>query len=528
MKESKRIVSRGIMQAPLLFTGLLAFSFLASLVLQRSWPTRVLPTPHICVCRFCFLPKTESLPGSVVARFHDGGLDRGRIAHLLHQPFREIINANTHDVTIFFAPSIPVENVLAALRQDPSVVFAEPNETMHATYTPNDPYLDKEYDSSAGPVNQWHLRKISAPEAWDHTRNVRSNLRLAIIDTGIDDTHPDLIQVMARDSKGNLVGHNTIQPGVWPRDDNGHGTHCAGIAAAETDNGVGIAGVGFRSFSVVPVKVLSAGGGGTEQTVADGITWAADNNCRVLSLSLGAPSYSQAIQDAVNYAWSKGSIIVAAAGNSGGAVGYPGGGLHVVGVSATDSRDHLAVFSSRGDGVSIAAPGVKVLSTMPSYPTRSGLKLNYDALSGTSMACPVISGVIATLLAYQPTLSPTEAVQRVEAAADNIGKTANGGWDLRFGHGRVNLNAAITNDSRGAKVGSIHGQVVNAQGAAVVGVPVNCKGRTVTTGPDGMFRFPNLAPGEYRLQASGSQSGEVDVAVVAGADANAPLPISGS
>ena len=474
-----------------------------------------------------------TVPGVVLARFKDNGLDPDRIARDLSQllaaiptahssPLEEI-NPDTHDVTIYLDGRVPVGAAIADLKRDSSVVFAEPDGICKASFVPNDPYYDENYDSYDGPIDQWFLRTIDGPKGWDLLRKVDSQVCLAIIDTGVDYTHPDLQNVMARNSKGDLVGRSFVPGTESSIDDHGHGTHCAGIADADTDNGIGVAGVGFQSFRIVPAKVLNAGGAGHWDWIANAITWCADNGCRVESMSLGGGPYSQAMQDAINYAWSKGVIVVAAAGNSASsAPGYPAGCNHVVAVSATDSDDHLAKFSNFGNPIAVGAPGVKVLSTLPSYPctiNRSGRKINYDSLSGTSMACPVVAGILASLIAYQPTLTPTDAVDRLEATADNIAKAPKGGWEAQFGHGRVNLDRALRNDRRTSSVGCFYGQVTGAGGIAVSNARVRCGSLSLTTRADGMFRFANLKPASYSLSAtSGSRKGQVSATIVPGVD----------
>nr|MDQ2730742.1 S8 family serine peptidase [Armatimonadota bacterium] len=390
------------------------------------------------------------------------------------------------------------------------------------------PHYDEPYDSREGPVDQWYLPKISAPAAWDTLKGTHSNIRLAIIDTGIDYTHPDLKNLMARDSKGTMVGKSFIRGKPDYLDDNGHGTHCAGIANAETDNNTGVAGVGFNSFRLVAAKVLTGKGFGQVDWISNAITWCADNGCRVESMSLGGGSYSQAMQDAVNYAWKKHVLVIAAAGNSRSpAPGYPAGNNHVVAVSATDRDDRLAVFSNYGTPISVGAPGVSILATMPTYEcdlSRRGLKLNYDSLAGTSMACPVVAGTFAALLAYQPSLTPTEAVQRVEQTADNTASAPNGGWEMQFGHGRVNLSNALLNNTRQALVGCFYGQVTNSRGGALMGAAVKCGGRQVQTRDDGMFRIANLAPGSYTVDATvDGKSTSEKATIVAGADVNVTI-----
>ncbi|MCA1596736.1 MAG: S8 family serine peptidase [Chloroflexi bacterium] len=409
-------------------------------------------------------------------------------------------------------------------------MFAEPDYILQAFHTPNDPYLSENYESSRGPLKQWYLTKIQAPEAWDKLKSVDSQLRLAIIDTGIDIDHPDLKDRIARDSKGQLVGRNFVNPRQPPKDDNGHGTHCAGIACATTDNKIGVAGVGFNSFKLVPAKVLTKKGYGELGWIARAITWAADSGCRVESLSLGGGQYSQALQDAVNYAWKKGTIVIAAAGNSNSSrPGYPAGCYHVVAVSATDQNDVRAGFSNFGTPISVGAPGVAILSTMPTYPCdlsrNHGFKANYDGLNGTSMACPVVSGIVGALLAYQPSLDAADAVRRLEQTADNTARARNGGWEANFGHGRVNLANVILDRSRGATVGSFYGQVVD-RGLPVAKATVKCGEISVTTQTDGMFRLPNYPAGSHKIEViADDKKAAVNAEIIPGADSCVVIPI---
>jgi thermitase len=484
----------------------------------------------------------DCVPGKVLVRFSDGRLDQDRVNSALRtatihtfgaqtafpnervQETTEAIDSDTHDITLKFWPGIKVDDVVQALRQDPGVVFAEPDYIYRLLLTPNDPYYDEPYDSTRdGAIDQWYLRAIHAPEAWERLQNVHSDLRLAIIDTGVDGTHPDLKDMIARDNKGNVIGKSFVTGKKTPLDDNGHGTHCAGIADAATNNGLGIAGVGCNAFKLVPAKVMTSRGYGEVGWIARSITWAADQGCRVESMSLGGPMYSQALQDAINYAWQKKVVVVAAAGNAGSSdPGYPAGCNHVVAVSATDPQDRMAYFSNFGMSVSVGAPGVAILSTLPTYPcelTRLGFREGYDSLNGTSMACPVVAGMMAALLAIEPGLSPGQAVQRLEQTADNVGGAPGGGWSRQFGSGRVNLGRAILNQPRPATLGSFYGQVVDSRGRPCRGAVVKCSGQSATTLESGMFRLENLAAGQYTLDVSaGAQHCQIKSEIVPGAD----------
>src|SRR5581483_10497467 len=178
-----------------------------------------------------------------------------------------------------------LSRAMSRMSQLDGVAFAEPNYLAEAYFTPNDPNFG----------SQWALPKISAPQAWDLAPG-SSAVKIAIIDTGVDLTHPDL-------SGKILPGYDFVNSDTVAQDDNGHGTHCAGIAAAITNNSAGIAGVGYNC-SIMPVKVLNSSGSGTYAAIVDGIVWATDHGANVISMSLGGSSGSSALQDAVDYAWS--------------------------------------------------------------------------------------------------------------------------------------------------------------------------------------------------------------------------------
>jgi thermitase len=201
------------------------------------------------------------------------------------------------DVRVISVPQNQAVEKVRAYSAEKIVKFAEPDYIAKAILTPNDTYF----------TNQWGMTKIQAPEAWIVTTG-SSDVKMAILDTGIDQDHPDLASKIVANK--NLTTSSTVD------DLYGHGTHCAGIAAAITDNGIGVAGVGFNT-SLMNVKVLDDSGSGQYSWIANGITWAADNGAKVISMSLGGSSGSYTLQNAVNYAWNKGVVVVAAAGNNG-------------------------------------------------------------------------------------------------------------------------------------------------------------------------------------------------------------------
>lgn len=324
------------------------------------------------------------------------------------------------------------EDVRAFLLSLPGVRYVERNYLAFACNQPNDPLF----------AHQWGLMKIQASAAWAQWQPQRT-VYIAILDTGIDATHPDLAQKMRRHNNGAVYGYNAFSSGSDTQDWNGHGTHCAGIAAAHTHNGVGIAGVAGGSVSLasasqavqlMPVKVLNDQGYGSFADVARGIVWAADNGAHIISLSLGGTVGTQQLADAVNYAWARGCLIVAAAGNNGtNAPFYPAYYENALAVAATDPNDRLTEFSQYGAWVDIAAPGAAILSTIPGG--------GYSSWSGTSMACPHVAGAAALIWSCVPSLTNQQLRQVLENHADPCLPYWFDG--IGAGKGRLNLARAL-------------------------------------------------------------------------------------
>jgi len=311
-----------------------------------------------------------------------------------------------------------VRDLLLAL---PGVRYVERN---YLVFTCNDPLSSQ----------QWGLTRIQAAQAWAIATPQRT-VYLAIIDTGVDATHPDLAQRVRRYSNGTVYGYNTQLNNANTHDFHGHGTHCAGIAAAHTGNGIGIAGVASTApVQIMPVKVLNDQGIGTMTDVARGIIWAADNGAQVLSLSLGGNAGTQQLADAVNYAWNRGCVVVAAAGNNGSnAPFYPAAYENALAVAASDPNDRLTDFSQYGTWVDIAAPGSSILSTVPGN--------RYEAWSGTSMACPHVAGAAALIWSCVPSLTNQQLRLALENNADPVQSYWFGG--IGEGKGRLNLYRAL-------------------------------------------------------------------------------------
>jgi subtilisin family serine protease len=278
---------------------------------------------------------------------------------------------------------------------------------------------------------QYGLHQIRALDGWGYSTGSESII-IAIVDTGIDLAHPDLADKI-------IPGYDFVNNDPIPQDDHGHGTHVAGIAAAVTNNGIGIAGVSWGA-RLLPVKVLNEQGWGYTSAIAAGIVWAADRGARVINLSLGGPA-STTLREAVNYAVGKGALVVAAAGNSGNSTpNYPGAYPAAISVAATDSTNRRASFSNFGPFVDLAAPGVSIYSTVPTGSCDLCHPSGYRALSGTSMATPMVAGVLAILAGLAPEASPAGLRAAVEQSALDLGPA---GRDDEYGFGLVQLDAAI-------------------------------------------------------------------------------------
>ena len=313
-----------------------------------------------------------------------------------------------------------VEEKLAKIYNSlPFVEYAEPNYVAKALLIPNDPYFS----------SQWGLTKIQAPEGWDLTTG-SSQVKIAIIDTGIDKDHPDLT--------GKIVNRANLTTTRSDDDLNGHGTHVAGIAAAITNNRVGVAGTGFDA-SLMSVKVLNDSGSGYYSWIANGIKWAADNGAKVINLSLGGSSSSKTLEEAVNYAWNKGVILACAAGNDGvSSPLYPAYYQNCLATAATDKSDIKTSWSNYGSWVDVAAPGLEIFSTLPNHNARLTKTKNYGSLSGTSMATPFVAGLAGLLAGKNSNLNNVQIRNMIEENADKISGTG-----TYWAAGRINAYKSV-------------------------------------------------------------------------------------
>ncbi|QBQ54544.1 S8 family serine peptidase [Nitrosococcus wardiae] len=327
-----------------------------------------------------------------------GATSKGRIGPL-----------NVHIVNV---PEQAEDAVARALARNPHIKFAEKDWVVELSETiPNDP----KYPSA------WHLPKIAAPLAWDTAFG--DNITVAVLDTGVDDTHPDLFGKV-------LSGWNTASNNSNTWDIHGHGTKVAGTAAASSNNSQGVASIAWNAL-IMPLRVTdSSNGWAYWSDIAEALTWAADQGAQVANISYDVTN-SSTVSNAAQYFRSLGGIVVVAAGNSGSNPGYSDN-PYMISVSATTSSDSKASWSSYGHYVDVSAPGEGIWTT-----TRGG---GYGSVSGTSFASPATAGVVALILSANPFLSPGEIESILESTADDLGSS---GWDSFYGYGRINAYSAV-------------------------------------------------------------------------------------
>jgi len=361
---------------------------------------------------------------------------------------KKIEKINVHCIKV--PPHKTVLEMIEKYKKDPDVEYAEPNYIRKAYLDPDDP----------GFSLQWGISKIKAPQAWE-TETGSSNIIIAIVDSGVNYiTHLDLIShiwlnddsVNGLDDDGNgkiddYYGWDFVGPDYEisaedddPMDVVNHGTFCAGIASAETDNTTGIAGVSWNS-KIMVVRVLDDDGYSDDSIIAPGIIYAADEGADIINLSLGGAGSSSTLENAVDYAYGKGCLLVAASGNDNESfVNYPAAYDNVIAVGATNESDErcdsddwgFGLGSNYGAELDVVAPGNSIYST--------SLGGGYGTESGTSMAAPFVSGLAALIWSHNPTLTNMDVRDTIISSADDIGSS---GWDAYTGYGRINAEEAL-------------------------------------------------------------------------------------
>jgi subtilisin family serine protease len=424
---------------------------------QRSQPGKPMPSPGASAC----------VPGEVVVKLRTGNTRLNLGAPLLRQQVRIVGQIAKLDVLLLRVAYGDELAVSAQLRREPSVDYAEPNYLAHLLDTPRATQPDQS-ESAAVPNDeqwsqQWSFHTVRAPQAWDITRS--GGIVIAFVDSGVHLQHPDLRNVLWT-NPGEIAGNGIDDDGngkiddvhgwrffqqwngsSWEHyespdvaDDNGHGTHVTGIAAAETNNLIGVAGLSWGARTMA-VKVVDRFGDSNYYDMAAGIAYAADNGARVINISVGGAAPSQLLQDAANHAHARGALLVAAAGNFDTGVYYPAACDHVMAVAATGHSDErwtsTDYASNFGPEVDIAAPGLDIHSTWPFLPY-----LYFDK-TGTSMAAPHVSGAAALLWTWRPDWTNDQIEARLESQADDVNAASHPGRDVYLGWGRLNAYKAL-------------------------------------------------------------------------------------
>lgn len=389
---------------------------------ENMWPT---------------VPPDKEIEGQIIVQFKPEYTD-AQINERLKQYDASIINEiGGVNMKVLKVPAGQEDTIMERLRSDPYVQSAEQDSTNHIMYAPNDTNYNLQYGlKNTGQTIQNVVglanADIKAEAAWDVTRG--SGVKVAILDTGIQTNHPDL--------SGKVIASKFFTTATV-EDSFGHGTHVAGIIAASTNNGAGVAGT-CPDCQLIIGKVMDDSGSGSTSNIASGITWAADQGAQVINLSLGSVQASSktTYQTAIDYAIGKGAIVVAAAGNCGGTnfssngctsqnqTSYPGANDGVITVGSTDNKDVKSSFSNHGTHVEVTAPGSNIISTVP------GSKYAYK--SGTSMATPMVVGVVGLLKAANPNASANDIINKLYSTADKIDGTG-----TYWTQGRVNAAKAV-------------------------------------------------------------------------------------
>jgi len=473
----------------------------------------------IATCSFTAKAQPISFaPDQILVKFRSGA-DIANI-HAINKTntLKVISKINVHVVSI--PPGQDIQKIIERFKKNRNVEYAEPDYIVRVDSAPNDPEFSKQWNlNNTGQTGGTLDADIDAPEAWN-TDPGNPAVVIAILDTGIKSDHPDLM--------GKVVSPEmNFSDSLGTGDVYGHGTHVAGIAAASTNNGIGVAGVGY-DCRLMNVKVINDGGKGNYSWIAEGIMYAADSGAKVINMSLGGPP-SKTIEDAVNYAWGKNVVLVASAGNNNNTeIQYPAYCGNCIAVAATDYNDARASFSTYGDWVDVAAPGDNIYSTiLPRVSKKSTIYYGY--MSGTSMSAPHVAG-LAGLIWSKGYTTNNEVRCQILGTADRINGTG-----LYWVWGRINAQRAVTET---ADVNDVAIIGVSAPDLAVKDIPINVdvtvqnQGTHDETGitvnlTDAISQTISLAPGVstiinfswtsntsggHILTASVSSSSDVDMA----------------
>jgi len=368
-----------------------------------------------------FLPE-KYVPDRLLVKFKEGVPNRDQIRLLTVNDGIEIAEIKPLGIKLIEVPEHALESVQDALARNSAIEYVEKDYLVEPAVIPNDPDFSK----------QWHLKAINAEDAWDISQG-SSSIPIAILDSGVLPTHPDLQNKL-------ILGYNFYDNNEDWSDVCGHGTQVAGAAAAITNNNLGVSGVAWNN-PIIPIRITDTNCQGSYFSMISGITYAADNGARVANISFQIFN-GAALTDAAKYMYDHGGWVVAAAGNTGTYENY-WDNPYIISVSATDTNDNLTGWSSSGPYVDFAAPGLAIWTT-------NWGQVTYYYASGTSFSSPIVAGVVALVLSNDPSMTSAQvydalknsAVDRGSAGRDNFY-----GWGLVDAYGALNLNNSPPIDS---------------------------------------------------------------------------------
>jgi subtilisin family serine protease len=343
-------------------------------------------------------------------------------------------------------------DTIKELTKNEYIEIVEPNSIIKLSSIPNDPFFNTQWHhqntgQSGGTVG----KDIKSVEAFDITQG-SSSVVIAVIDSGVDLTHPDLINNLHRNSSNQVIGYDFANDDTNPTDDNGHGTHVTGTVAAQGNNNIGLSGV-CPSCKIMPIKFMDSSGNGTTANGISSINFAVANGANIINLSWGSSGYSSSLQTAINNAYAAGITVVAASGNENITdYQFPADMNHVISVAATDRSDVRAFFSNYNERITVSAPGVEILSTFPPGVNKSSLcgdstvapnNDGYGYCTGTSMAAPIVAGLAGLVKSQFPTFTPDQVAAKIITSSDNI-EAQNPNYIGLLGSGRVNSFRALS------------------------------------------------------------------------------------
>ncbi|BBW95992.1 S8 family peptidase [Geobacillus icigianus] len=363
--------------------------------------------------------RSHYFANDIIVRFRTMPTDR-ELAQMEAAVAGRLVQQLDH-VFVFRSRERTYEEMRRYFRAIPAVDYCEPNyiymqnDLREAVERPNDSFYAR---------YQWNLPAIDTEAGWTLSRG-RRTVPVAVIDSGVDLTHPDLARRLG-------PGYNVLANDRLPADENGHGTHVAGIIASQPNNGEGIAGMTWLN-PILPVKALNADGYGTSIDVAKGIRWAVDHGAKVINLSLGNYQPSSVLEEAIRYADQHDVVLVAASGNdSTSQPSFPAAYPEVISVGAIDPDLSYALYSNYGDYVDVVAPGTNIASTFAGH--------RYAALSGTSMAAPHVAALAALIRSINPRLTNDEVRRVIIQSTVDLGDR---GKDPYYGYGVINVYRAL-------------------------------------------------------------------------------------